>query len=219
VFADNGQGVRGDLGALVRAILLDPEARNGHLTQPTVFGKVREPILRQTHLWRAFAAAAADGRFREYNPEFAFAQAPSRANSVFNFYLPDYQPPGEIAQAGLYAPEIQIITETFVTRTANWFWFAAEREHIGSPFAQNPSPQRVLLDLRPFQPLAADPGVLLDRLNLLLMNGQMSASMRSVLLTHLNSIPYTAGNDSGGRERTWSAVHLIMTSPDYIVQK
>ncbi|WP_147692575.1 DUF1800 family protein, partial [Vogesella mureinivorans] len=59
VFNNNGQGVRGDLRALVRAILMDPEARSGHLTQPQRFGKVREPLLRQTHLWRAFGAAAA----------------------------------------------------------------------------------------------------------------------------------------------------------------
>ncbi len=219
VFDDNGAGVRGDLRALVRAILMDNEARNGHLLMPATFGKVREPLLRQTHLWRAFNAASLDGRYRDWNPEFDFGQAPNRARSVFNFFLPDYQPPGELAQAGLYAPEIQIINETLVTRTANWFWHAAEREHVGSPFAQDPDPERILLDFRPLQAIAGDNGVLLDRLNLLLMNGQMSAQMRTVLRTHLDAIPYAAGNDGGGRARVWGAVHLITTSPEYIVQK
>lgn len=219
VFEDNGAGVRGHLGALVRAILMDEEARLGHERAPTTFGKVREPLLRQTHLWRAFDAASADGRYRDWNPEFDFAQAPNRARSVFNFYLPDYQPPGEIAQAGLYAPELQIITETFVTRTANWFWNAIEREHVGSPFAQSPQADRILLDFRPMQALAADPDALLDRLDVLLMNGQMTPAMRQVLLDHVAAIPFTAGNDSGGRARVWGAVHLIMTSPQYIVQK
>jgi uncharacterized protein (DUF1800 family) len=219
VFDDNGLGVRGDLRALLRAILLDPEARLGHLTMPGTFGKVREPLLRQTHLWRAFTADSTDGRLRDWNPEFTYGQAPNRARSVFNFFLPDYQPPGEVAQAGLFAPELQIINETFVTRTANWFWFAAEREHVGSPFAQNPDVWRVLIDLRPHYALAAQPGALLDRLDVLLMNGQMSEGMRAILLAHLNGIPFTAGNDSGGRARTWGAVHLIMTSPEYIVQK
>jgi hypothetical protein len=219
VFEDNGQGVRGDLQALLRAILMDPEARNGHVDQATTFGKVREPLLRLTHLWRAFDAESADGRYREWNPEFNFAQAPSRARSVFNFYLPDYSPPGEVATAGLFAPEMQIITETFVTRTANVFWHLSEREHLGSPFAQNPSADRILLDFSAVQPLASNPAALLDHLDLLLMNGQMSSHMRAVLLDHLDDIPFTSGNDTGGRARTWGAVHLIMTSPEYIVQK
>ena len=219
VFANNGQGVRGDLRALVRAILLDIEARNGPTLFPTRFGKVREPLLRQSHYWRAFSADSLDGRLRDWNPEFDFGQAPNRARSVFNFYLPDYQPPGELAQNGVFAPELQIINETLVTRTANWFWNATERQHVGSPFADPGSIYSILVDFGPLQSIATDNGVLLDRLDLLLMNGQMSASMRTILRTHLDQIPYTAPNDSGGRQRVWGAVHLIMTSPDYIVQK
>jgi uncharacterized protein (DUF1800 family) len=219
VFADNGAGQRGDLGALVRAILLDDEARNGPWRLPTRFGKVREPLLRQTHYWRAFDADSLDGRLRDWNPEFDYGQSPNRARSVFNFYLPDYQPPGELAQAGLYAPEIQIINETLVTRTANWFWNATERQHLGSPFADPDSIYSILVDFGPLRAIATDNGVLLDRLDLLLLNGQMTPEMRSILRTHLDGIPYTAPNDSGGRQRVWGAVHLIMTSPDYIVQK
>jgi uncharacterized protein (DUF1800 family) len=218
-FDDNGQGVRGDLRAVVRAVLMDIDARNGHQSNPTTFGKVREPLLRQTQLWRAFSAASADGRYRDWNPEFDFAQAPNRSPSVFNFYLPDYRPPGEIAAAQLYSPELQIVTETFVTRTANHFWNMAEREHVGSPFAQNPAADRILVDFRPIQPLAQTIDPLLDRLNVLLMSGQMSSAMRTVLRDYLATIPYTAGNDSGGRRRTWEAIHLITTSPEYIVQK
>ena len=78
---------------------------------------------------------------------------------------------------------------------------------------------RILLDFRPFQPLAANPDDLLDTLDVLLMNGQMSTHMRGVLVAHLNQIPWMGANDAGGRERTWGAVHLIMTSPEYMVQK
>lgn len=226
VFNDNGEGVRGDLGALVRAILLDPEARAGHLLYPNTFGKVREPLLRQSHLWRAFSAISINNRFSDWNPEFDFGQAPNRARSVFNFFQPDYQLPGEVTAAGLYAPETQIINETLVTTTANRFWNQSEREHIGSPFAQDPENDciqwhvcRILLDFRPFQPLAANPGDLLDVLDVLLMNGQMSSHMRGVLTDHMNQIPWMGANDPGGRNRTWGAVHLIMTSPEYMVQK
>ncbi len=219
VFNDNGSGVRGDLGAVVRAILLDVEARVGHLDHPQTFGKVREPILRQTHLWRAFGAAAADGRYREHNPEQHYAQAPNRSPSVFNFYLPDYQAPGEIATADLYSPELQIATETFVTRTANKLVGLSVFDHVGSPFQQNPPPDRVLIDFTAIQGLAADPNDLLDHLDVLLLNGLMSAQMRGVLLPYLQAIPFTAGNDPGGRRRTWEALHLIITSPEYSVQK
>ncbi|MCB1628171.1 MAG: DUF1800 family protein [Xanthomonadales bacterium] len=219
VFDDNGTGVRGDLGATVRAILLDGEAREGHLLQPTRFGKLREPLLRQTHLWRAFHAASADGRYRDHNPEANYGQAPNRSPSVFNFYLPDYQPPGELAAAELYAPELQIATETFVTRTANRLVGLSVFDHVGSPFQQNPPPDRVLIDFTDIQPLAVDPAALLDRLDVLLLNGLMSAQMRGVLLPYLSAIPFTAANDNGGRRRTWEAIHLIVTSAEYSVQR
>lgn len=63
-FNDNGQGVRGDLGAMVRATLLDIEARFGHLQHPTRFGKLREPLLRATHLWRGMDARSRGGRIK-----------------------------------------------------------------------------------------------------------------------------------------------------------
>ena len=224
VFNDNGAGGRGDLGALVRAILLDPEARSGHVTHPATFGKVREPLLRQSHLWRAFQAISINNRYSDWNPEFEFGQAPNRARSVFNFFQPDYQLPGAVAAAGLYAPETQIINETLVTMTANRFWNQAEREHIGSPFASDPEGDcatwgvcRILLDFTPYYALAGNPNALLDTLDVLLMNGQMSAHMRGVLVNHLNGID-PVGMD-GARNRVWGAVHLIMTSPEYMVQK
>src|SRR5690606_25253865 len=114
---------------------------------------------------------------------------------------------------------IQIINETMVTRTANWFWNATERQHIGSPFADPGSIDSILADFRPLQAIAGNIETLLDRLDLLLLNGQMTPTMRSVLRTHLEAIPYAGANDSGGRQRVWGAVHLILTSPDYIVQK
>lgn len=224
VFNDNGAGARGDMAALVRAILLDPEARAGHITQPSIFGKVREPLLRQSHLWRAFQAVSINNRYSDWNPEFDFGQAPNRSRSVFNFFQPDYQLPGAVAAAGLYAPETQIINETLVTMTANRFWNQTEREHIGSPFASDPEGDcatwqvcRILLDFTPYYAQAANPETLLDTLDVLLMNGQMSAHMRNVLVTHLNGIDPVGTN--GARNRVWGAVHLIMTSPEYMVQK
>jgi len=198
---------------------MDPEARNGHQTQPQRFGKVREPLLRQIHLWRAFGAAAANGRYADWNPESHFNQAPNRSPSVFNFYQPDYRRPGELTQLGMYSPELQIVNEVFVTRTANWLYGQTERHYAGNNFNPNPDARTVMMDFSNLWSLATSPAQLIDHLNVLLMSGQMSAHMRGVVLAYIESIPYTGFGDSGGRQRAWEAVHLIITSPEYQVQK
>jgi uncharacterized protein (DUF1800 family) len=117
VFADNGGGVRGDMRAVVRAILIDPEARQPSAGQ---FGKVREPLLKLVSVWRHFGAVSADNRrWGPTNPQTAYLQRPHGAPSVFNFYEPDYQQPGAIAAANLYSPEFQIINENTTMLAAN----------------------------------------------------------------------------------------------------
>ncbi|MEO7917521.1 MAG: DUF1800 family protein, partial [Dokdonella sp.] len=218
-FNNNGQGVRGDLQATISAILMDSEARTGQLTQPERFGKVREPILRQTQLWRAFEASAQNSRFADWNPEGNFNQAPNRSPSVFNFYRPDYQRPGELATLDLYSPELQIVNEVFVTRTANWQFNQAERHYLDPPRLTPQDNGSVMLRFDSLWPLASTPAALIDHLDVLLMSGQMSPYMRGVVLNYIGALPYTASNDPGGRRRSWEAVNLIVTSPEYQVQK
>src|SRR5690606_15429469 len=107
VFANNGAGVRGDLGAVVRAILTDYEARSNELAATATFGKLKEPLLRATALFRAFHATSNTGRLHIPNPQTNLAQAALRAPSVFNFFEPNFVLPGAVAAAGLYAPEYQ----------------------------------------------------------------------------------------------------------------
>ncbi|MEE9344528.1 MAG: DUF1800 domain-containing protein, partial [Methylococcales bacterium] len=141
VFNNNGNGVRGDLAAVVSAILLDEEARNGHKTIPT-FGKLKEPLLRLSHIFRVFDLQPniKEGSFWEHQscgrgeyPAYVIGdswshlpglgkeigQAVLQAPSVFNFYRPDYTPPGMSGETGLIAPEFQLATENFVINTAN----------------------------------------------------------------------------------------------------
>ena len=120
-FNDNGGGVRGDLEAVVKAILLDVEARSANTTPSG--GKLKEPLLRLTQLWRAYDARSADGTF-VFRPSTndVFAQGPLQSPSVFNFFSPFYAPPGEIADAGLTAPELQIATEFRNTLVTNYFY-------------------------------------------------------------------------------------------------
>ena len=127
VFNNNGANVRGDLKAVVRAILTDTEARDLTLAALPTFGKLREPVIRFTHLMRATGAKAANGRNSIWwldSPEDGLGQSPLLAPSVFNFFSPFFARPGAIAKAGLVSPEFQIHTETQVVGTAN---FLSER--------------------------------------------------------------------------------------------
>src|SRR5262249_14611690 len=121
VFLDNGNGVYGDLGAVIKAVLTDPEAQYAAASPPApnVFGKAREPLLKLTAFWRWYNGAAASGSYAMASTTSAYGQAPLDSASVFNFYLPDYEPPGEMADAGEFGPEFQIESESAIVSTAN----------------------------------------------------------------------------------------------------
>lgn len=213
-FANNGSGVRGDLAAVVRQVLMDPEARN-RAAVPANGGKLREPLLRVTQLWRALDARSQDNRYREGWPDYYAGQAALRAPTVFNFYLPSYSLPGEVASLGLVSPEFQITTDTYITRLTNeiagkvyWFW-------RGNP---DLSPEDVTVDLARDLSLANTPTRLVDRYDLLFMAGAMSTPMRTIILNDLNQIDLSEG-DPARRERLQDALWLILNSPEYVVEK
>ncbi|MBE5315268.1 MAG: DUF1800 domain-containing protein [Xanthomonadales bacterium] len=210
VFNNNGSGVRGDLQAVLRAILLDPEARNPSQANA---GKLREPLLRVTQLWRALDARSSDGAIREWPDQYG-AQSVLSSPTVFNFFLPNYQLPGELASLGLFAPEFQITTDTYITRMTNeigakifWAW---QGSNTGT---WDP----VKVDLNRDMQIAHDAGALVDRYNLLFMGGRMSSQMRTVLVNHLNGMG--SSNNDQRRARVQDALWLILTSPEYVVEK
>ena len=212
-FNNNGQGVRGDLSAVVRAILMDSEARN-RTSAPAYFGKLREPLLRITQLWRALDARSNSGRVDEGWPDYYSAQAVQRSPTVFNFFLPDYSLPGEIATLGLKSPEFQITTDTYITRLTNEIgakiFYAWQGSDTGT---WNP----VKVDLNRDMQIAHDAAALVDRYNLLFMGGRMSAQMRTLLINHLNGMG--SSNTEQRRQRVQDALWLILTSPEYVVEK
>lgn len=210
-FEDNGKGVRGDFKAVLRQILLDDEALNGPTLMPGSFGKLKEPLLKQTQLWRAFRARAGNGVYEYGNPERDFAQAPLRAPSVFNFYRPDYRQPGEIDQAGLASPEFSILTESVTTATTNKLFFHTFSRYIGRPGMDH---NDILLDLAEELALINQPSDLFDRLDLLLMAGQMPTDMRQILMDHFNA---TSANNPF--DRILETIYLIVNSPDFAVQQ
>lgn len=215
VFNDNGQGVRGDLKAVVSAILLDPEARSGYLSDPQ-FGKLREPVLRVSHLWRAFRASSSDRRIHFGYPDRLFGEGALRSPSVFNFYRPDYTPPGELAEAGLTGPEFQIATDPWVINLSNFLFHSIHGSFRGADWIE---PGQTVVNLNREARLASNPQALIDHLDLLLMAGQMPVDMRNSLLAHTESLPLEVDSLRKGMLRALDAVFLIMISPQYAIQR
>ena len=219
-FNDNGAGARGDMKAVIRAVLLDPEARNP-AAGSTDYGKLREPVVRVAHWLRAFGARSASGRFligNSENPNTSLGQAPMRSPSVFNFYRPGYVPPNTaIATAGLVAPEMQITHESSVAGYLNTM-----RSAIGGGVGSG-SPRDVQPDYGEVIGLADRPDALVDRLGMLLAAGDLSPELRAQLIDAVGSVAVSTTNAQSAAtarlNRVKLAIFLIMASPDYLVQK
>ena len=174
------------------------------------FGKLREPIVRMAQLLRAFNYSCPCGKIPLYwmdSPVSALGQNPYRALTVFNFFEPGYTQPGAIASAGLVAPEFQITSEVSITGLSNFMRYV-----IFNGFTWDTT-KPLKTDFSNVTPLAATPTQLVEHLNLLLLSGQMSASMKSTLVAELTKM------SADPLERVKEAVHSIVTSPEYVIQK
>jgi uncharacterized protein (DUF1800 family) len=211
VFADNGQGVRGDMKAVLRAILLDWEARSPDVLAQPGYGKVREPIIRFVALLRALSAQPpADGRFRYYwqsSAEWGLNQSPLESPTVFNFFEPGYSQPGPIAAAGLASPELQIINETSIFGSAN---FLAGVLFEGYADGDDP----IMLSYSYLTGAGSD-SVLLDRVNLLFYAGRMSAETRTIFAEALADPDFP----TDPLERAQNVVWLVSLSPEFVTQQ
>jgi uncharacterized protein (DUF1800 family) len=209
-FNNNGSGVRGDMRAVLRAVLLDPEARDATLANQANWGKLREPMVRFGNWMRAFDARSQSGAYRIWNLEdnvSSLGQNPLRAPSVFNWFRPDYAPPGEVMSRSLVAPEFQITHETTSTGYANFVASTVQRGHGWNSNV-------IVANYAPEIALASNPAALMDRLNLLLTAGRMTPTTRQTILDAVNAVPSTQP-----AARVHTAVALTMISSDFIVQK
>lgn len=228
-FADNGSGVRGDLRAVVKAILLDPEARDPAMMNQPTWGKLREPLLRVVNLARAFNAASTSGYYVVDQFTLDHGQDPMNAPSVFNFFLPAHSPPGPITQMGLVAPEFQIINASTAITGPNYFWDDAI---LGSLHTQGVGNANYAVRLNTTNELAmivpanqmdqdvpagpgADPDALIRRLDLALTGGTLSPMQFQIIreaMLRLNPPTW-----EWHQQRLRLAIYLIVTSPDYNV--
>jgi len=225
-FDNDGRGIRGNLEAVVRAILLDTEARS---TPPAEFaqvaGKVKEPILRLTQLWREFAAVSASGRFgaaRNFTggATAVFGQAQGTAPSVFNYYSPFYAPPGEITDRNLLAPELQLATENLNTQTANFFWTqVTARTHLNTARL---NADDMYIDVSRELTLASDADALIALLAKRLLGDAalLPAELRSTIKTEIERTAVPATNPTNAlATRVGDAMYLLLTSPSYALQR
>jgi hypothetical protein len=127
---------------------------------------------------------------------------------VFNFFTPDYSQPGAIQQAGLRSPEFQITTDSTVITSANRMRSGVYQQPSGN------NPDAPVLDLTDLTAMANDPGSLVDSLDPLLMGGEMSPATRNIVVNAVAKISATKP-----LERAQTAVHLLVTSPEFVIQK
>ncbi|MDT7835858.1 DUF1800 family protein [Aquabacterium sp. OR-4] len=212
VFNNNGSGVRGDLAAVVRAILLDTEAQ----TPPAgSVGKLREPVLRVSHWMRSMDARSATGQFAVVYDLEPMAQRQLHAPSVFGYFRPGYVPPNTgFSASNITVPGLQIVTES---TTAQWVNLA--QSMAGNGLGWTGSTTDVAVDLLPLIELATTGQVdsMVERLNLLLYGGAMSSSLKQDILDAMASV---AGNDSASQvNRARVALFLALASPEYLVQR
>ena len=198
--------IRDSLKAVVRAILLDPEARNPDLGDPG-WGKVREPILRFSGWARAFGATSTNGAWAmpdTTDNTIRLAQSPMRSATVFNFFRPRYTPPvTELARRHLVAPELQITDETSIAGYLSFLAIYADRgwEDLQTTYA-------------PEVALAHDPQALVARVALLLAGDAFSAQTAGAIADAVATLPA-----SRPRDRVRAAILLVAATPEYLVQK
>lgn len=209
-FANNGSGVRGDLGAVVRAILTDYEARSDVASDANSFGKLKEPVLRVAAVLRALGGTTNTGRYVITNTFQATSQQALSSPTVFNFFEPYYVQPGDLAASGLYAPEFQILTSTTAITTANYLY--------GFLYANKPTNSDnstiVYMNLTDLLPLAATPEMLVDKLDLWLNGAATTAAGRARIISALNEMPAAAT----ATDKVRAAAYLIVSTPDGAIQ-
>jgi uncharacterized protein (DUF1800 family) len=247
VFNNNGNGIRGDIKATVKAVLFDVEARKPEQTTNTLYGKVKEPLLKATHVNRLFnvsylAKIQLDpDNLWGPNKWLRFNHDPSQvaldAESVFNFFRPDFSPLGSISEMGYVAPEMQITTEDSVVNDMEMFRPMRSKElneydikfHGRSEYAHT-----IGYDFTELDAIWEESGYtgVIDFLDIYMTAGRMSDEYKAILL----SLPTLGKYDGAGDgqpspfdenftdqlERHLlliDLIYIVMTTPEFSVQK
>ena len=220
VFNNNGSGVRGDLAAVVTAILTDTEARSTSNETVAGFGKLREPVVRLANWMRAFNAVSQSGNWlmTSTSATTSLGESPLNSPSVFNFWRPGYAPPNtQLATNNLLSPEFQNVNEV-----TNAGYLNTMQGAIGNGIGTGSDIQsQYAAEIA----IASDANALADRTNRLLLYGQMSPTLRQRLVDAINSVAVPGGTATQTQintallNRAKIAVLLTMASNEYLVQR
>jgi uncharacterized protein (DUF1800 family) len=228
IFNNNGSGVRGDMGAVVRAILTDAEARDMNNLNSTSFGKLREPVIRLTNWIRAFGATSQTGNWliTSTSSNQSLGQSPLASPSVFNFWRPGFVPPSatELGSRSLLAPEFQIVDEVSVAGYLNTIQSAIDAGIGSTP--PGGSGRDVRAAYAAEIALAENPEGLADRVSRLLLANSASATLRTQIIEAINAVAIPSGTnvtqaqiDTARLNRVKTAILFAMASPEYLIQR
>lgn len=230
-FNDNGNGIRGDMKAVIKAILLDAEARDCASLDDPRSGKLKEPIIRVAQFVRAFDTENISGRYWHidlWRSGGYLKQGVMHAPSVFNFFQPDYIPNGIIAQNNMVAPEFKIVDsntglaymnmlDDSLLWSALWCNATASTDEV---WLYSSPDDQVTIDLSDEMNILTSQGWngLIDRLNIILCQGQLSNTTKNIIANAMAQIE----NNWGGIDPYYGVIlttYFVMSSPDYVITK
>jgi len=223
---------RGDMKAVIKAILLDDEARNCQAQNAPTFGMLREPFVRYLQLMHSFDLSSPSGVYRNTMANFddRFGQKIFSSPSVFNFFQQDYQPIGPVEEAGKFAPEFQITNSLTIAGYMNSLndWLFFDKLVFDNGWGYEGSivdADKAALDFSVEVSLVDDQTLpeLLDRLDLILAHGQLSQRAKNIIIEALKEMSIDGFNVANTEflrlNRAKMAIYLVMASPEYLINK
>ena len=233
-FADNGNGVRGNMKHVLRTILTDSEALNP--ANPITFGKLKDPLIRLVNLDRMFALKQEDPDalgwprgLHSYNFSYfrSLGQMPMDAPSVFNFYSPFYSPRGELTENDLVSPAFQLFDMQTTVAGSNLIWEGLQFDgdhwtewHLWYDDEEGESHRMgsYVPDYADYLELADVPEDLVARLNLVMCYGRMTDNARRLLEQRVGQIDHGEDDDDRRHRRVAFAVWYIANLPEFNVE-
>lgn len=228
VFVNNGAGVRGDMKAIIKAILLDPEAKSCDSGNANDFGHLREPFIRYVQINKALDVSTISGNYRndmDYVYRFV-GQKPLTSPSVFNFFSQNYQPIGPIEDMDKVGPEFQITNAQTIMGYINGLYRFIIQENIADEYDlftneddNTYSNEVSTLDISDEMLLGDNDKIhiLLDRLNLILAQGRLSDPSINIIEEALLQFPVTTETER--RDRVKLAIYLVLSAPEFLINR
>ncbi len=225
VFVDNGEGVRGDMTSIIKAIFLDVEAISCSSSEDPYFGTLREPFIRYFQLNKAMEVYTTSGNYRnDMRLIYTYTgQRPMRSPSVFNFFQQDYQPIGDINDAGLVAPVFQIADAQTITGYINGLWRFIFSENIADEATvytgEDVTDETSHINFDKYLLLTNDDQIplMLDELNLIFAAGKITQATLDVMESMILEFPNVTSDDK--LKRVKLAIYIMLSCPDYLINK